>query len=178
MCCFYFATCTILTKKVLFCRCYSIEGRTIQKQNKIQMKQNYLLMGAFLSLMAACGPKEQKETLPENPTDGQVYSDGKSNWVWNYAMGYWMIRSMTNRAAPAHYYYPSTREWSQSTPTNNGGFRPSGTKSTTPPPTLPPQTVKSSYKANTVNRSSAVKSTSGARSGGFGTSGTSSGASS
>lgn len=125
-------------------------------------------MGAFAALLVSCSPNRQKEGLPENPQEGQVYQDGSSHWVWNSAMQYWMIRSLFNAGGPVHYYYPSSREWSQGVQGANGGFQPSAARSTTPPSTVPPATVRSSYKSNSTAGKSGSGSSSGMRKGGFG----------
>ncbi len=137
------------------------------------MKKNFLLMGAFAALMLSCS-SQREETLPENPRDGQEYRDGSSRWVWNSAMNYWMIRSITNSMSPVHYYYPSTRQWSEGVKNASGGYHPSTFKTTTPPSTVPPATVQTSYKANSASSKSGTNSSSGMKKGGFGKSGSSS----
>lgn len=90
------------------------------------MKKNYCSVIALSTLMffASCsnstksGELQKVDSLPSNPTSGQVYKDSNGHdWIYDMAMGAWLMNTINNSGNSRHYYYyPSTGSY-----TDNSG---------------------------------------------------------
>ena len=79
------------------------------------MRYHNLICAATLLFLASCTSTTNSK-LPANPKDREVYKDENgSKWIWNAAMGYWMMRAANGAV---YNYHPTTGKF-----TNAAGSR-------------------------------------------------------
>ena len=114
------------------------------------MKKNYCSVITLSTLMffASCSNStkttdqgvQKVDSLPRNPTSGQVYHDSNGhNWVYDMAMGAWIMNTINGSSGRSnnYYYYPST------------GYYTDGTGRTVTPPASVKTGISDGVKART-----------------------------
>ena len=129
----------------------------------------------FLSSCSGCTKTEEQgvmkvDSLPRNPTAGQVYHDSNNHsWVYDMAMGAWIMNMVNSNGQRDHvnnyYYYPSTGSYTDGSgktvtpPASVSSGISDGVKARTQTVTKPVNLSKSSSSSVKSSSSTSTKST-------------------
>lgn len=71
------------------------------------------ITAATLMFFSACS--NTTNNLPKNPKDKEEYRDNSGNlWLWNAALGCWMMNGLNNGNTNSYRYYPDKDQFTNS----------------------------------------------------------------